>query len=153
MLNGAHNIAIARKTLELLGEPLFCADYAVSGGEDYELFRRVIRAGGRLAWCQEAAVVKTTAVERLTTSALLYRYASTGAYMAAIDRRYDGALGAWALALKGTLGASVRLAAATATVRRDPIARALLALSHYGGRIGGLLGVRTHRYALQRSSL
>ncbi len=152
-LNGTHNIAIARRTLALLGEPLFRAEYGASGGEDYELFRRAAGAGARLVWCEDAVVLKATPPERLTPRALLYRYASTGAYMAAIDRRYDGAPMAWLRAIKGAVGSALRLLAAGLMARRDAAARSVLALWHYGGRIGGLMGARTRRYAAPQRRL
>ena len=146
ILNGAHNLAISRKTISLIGEPLFCPEFGESGGEDYEFFRHVGKAQGRFAWCEEAVVVKVTAAERLTAQALLYRYASTGTYMSIIDRTYDGALKTWLRAIRGIVKSSGGLLLAALTLQLDKAARSLLHVAHYAGTIAGLLGVRTHRY-------
>jgi glycosyltransferase involved in cell wall biosynthesis len=146
-LNGAQNLAIARKTLALVGEPLFRREYGASGGEDYDLFRRTARSGGVMAWCDEAVVLEPAPAELLKARALLYRYASTGAYMARIDCSYDGLTKVWKQTLKGLCGAAWH--GAYGTLRRDPnlTARSVLSAAHQIGRIGGLLGARSNRYA------
>lgn len=146
-LNTTQNLGIARKTLDLLGTPLFGSAYALSGGEDYELFRRVARAGGMLAWCDEAVVVEPAPQDRLHTRALLYRYASTGAYMAHIDTAYDGASRTWMRAIKGCLGAIASCLQAAVRCDTNAAAMAVLSLAHQTGRVGGMLGLRTSRYA------
>lgn len=145
-LNTTQNLAIARATPGLVGLPLFRAELGASGGEDYDLFRRTARSGGTLAWCDEAVVDEPAPADRLTTRALIYRYASTGAYMARIDKTYDGAGPVWARCFKGVLGAL--WLALRGALRRDPdqLARGVLSLAHQAGRFGGLLGARTHRY-------
>jgi glycosyltransferase involved in cell wall biosynthesis len=145
-LNTTQNLGISRRLLELMPAPLFRSEYGASGGEDYDLFRRVARAGGRMAWCNEAIVVEPAPADRLSVSALLYRYHSTGMYMAVIDRTYDGAGLVGRRALSGLLGSCVRLVVAAITLRRDAAARALLMTSHYVGRVAGLLGARASRY-------
>jgi hypothetical protein len=140
-------LAISRKTVSLIGEPLFCLEFGASGGEDYEFFRHVRKAQGRFAWCEEAVIVKVTAAERLTARALLYRYASTGTYMSIIDRTYDGALKTWLRAIRGIVESGARLLFAALTLQLDKASRSLLHVAHCVGTIAGLLGVRTHRYA------
>jgi glycosyltransferase involved in cell wall biosynthesis len=145
-LNTTQNLAIARATPALVGLPLFRAELGASGGEDYDLFRRTALRGGTLAWCDEAVVDEPAPADRLTARALIYRYASTGAYMARIDTAYDGAGPVWLRCFKGLAGAA--WLALRGALRRDSdqVASGVLSLAHQAGRLGGLLGARTHRY-------
>jgi hypothetical protein len=145
-LNTTQNLAIARSTLALVAEPLFRNEYGASGGEDYDLFRRTARAHGVLAWCDEAVVHEPAPAERLTARALLYRYASTGAYMARIDRAHDGPGAAWKQAVRGLCGAAWHIVRGGLRHDRNLAARGLLSAAHQIGRIGGLLGAQTRRY-------
>ncbi|MYN29092.1 glycosyltransferase family 2 protein [Duganella levis] len=145
-LNTTQNLAISRRVLALVPTPLFRNEYGASGGEDYDLFRRVAHAGGRFAWCDEAIIMEPAPADRLTVSALLYRYHSTGMYMAVIDRSYDGAKQVGWLAVKGLLGTCARLAFAAVTLRTNAAAHLILMTAHYLGRFAGLLGVRSSRY-------
>lgn len=145
-LGGAQNLCIARKTVDLVGEPLFRNEYGASGGEDYEFFRRVKSAGGTIAWCDEAVVVEPTPEARLTVRSLLSRYATTGAYMVCIDSFYDGRATVRWQAFKGLAGCVLRALKAGLMMRRDACAREILGVAHYGGRIAGLGGARYDRY-------
>jgi GT2 family glycosyltransferase len=152
MLNTTQNLAIARKLLDRIALPLFDRKFGASGGEDYDLFRRTVRAGGRLVWCDEAEVFEPAPADRLTTGALFRRYYTTGTYMAVIDVAYDG----WSHGLAtGTRGAAASLARAALHLSRnepDSAARSVLMVAHYAGRLAGLLGVRTARYTKKESS-
>lgn len=145
-LNTTQNLGISRRILALMTLPLFRDAYGASGGEDYDLFRRTADCGGRLVWCDEAVVMEPAPADRLGVKALLSRYATTGAYMAVIDRAYDGALQGWRPAFKGLAGALVEVLAGAATGRGPRFARGVLQCAHFMGRIGGLAGVRTARY-------
>jgi glycosyltransferase involved in cell wall biosynthesis len=146
LLNTTQNLAISRRALRLAPEPLFRNEYGASGGEDYDLFRRVARAGGRLVWCDDAVVLEPAPADRLTVRGLLHRYASTGMYMVVIDRAYDGVGQVWLGAVKGLLRAGGATALATLLLRRDRAACGLLDISHYVGRLAGLLGWSSARY-------
>jgi len=67
LLQGAQNLAINRDLLNRLPLPLFENRLGASGGEDYDLFRRVVHSGGRLVWCEDAIVLEPPPAERLTT--------------------------------------------------------------------------------------
>lgn len=145
-LNTTQNLAIARATTQLIGLPLFRNEYGASGGEDYDLFRRVAQASGRIVWCDEAIVIEPAPVDRLTVSSLLSRYATTGAYMVRIDGFYDGwRTTAWR-AFKGLAASVLRTCRAAVMFRRDECARSMLAIAHYLGRVAGLAGAKTTRY-------
>ena len=138
---------IARGLVDLLGTPLFRSAYDRSGGEDYDLFRRAAAAGARMAWCAEAVVTEPAPPEQLRAGRLLARYYSTGLYTARIDRGFDGAVRTWGAALKGLAGAAARGAAAGLRGDLDAAAGAALMLGHFGGRVAGLLGAESDRYA------
>ena len=146
-LSGAQNLLIARSLVDLLGAPLFRDAYGRSGGEDYDLFRRAAAAGARMAWCAEAVVHEPAPPDQLRAARLLARYWSTGLYTARIDRTFDGAARTWAVALKGLAGSLARGSAAALRGDLDAAASAALMLGHFGGRIAGLLGGESRRYA------
>jgi glycosyltransferase involved in cell wall biosynthesis len=145
-LNTTQNLGISRRLLSLIPEPLFRNEYGASGGEDYDLFRRVAKAEGRIAWCDEATIMEPAPADRLTVKALLYRYHSTGMYMVAIDRSYDGAKLVWVRAVKGLIGSCARLLIAAICFRSRETAHRILMTSHYVGRVAGLMGARSSRY-------
>jgi hypothetical protein len=146
-LNGTQNLLVARRLLALVGTPLFRADYDRSGGEDYDLFRRALAAGARMAWSAEAVVLEPVPREQLQARRLLARYYSTGVYTARIDRAFDGAGRTWLAAARGLAGTVLRGGTATLSGDWDGAAGAMLMLGHFGGRVAGLLGARSDRYA------
>ena len=145
-LNTTQNLLISRTLLDVAPEPLFRNEYSASGGEDYDLFRRVRKAGGRIAWCDEAVVFEPTPESRLSPSRVLSRYYTTGIYMSQIDRFYDGTGKTCTTALKGFVSSLLRTIGAG--FRRDPngAAQGMLSTAHYAGRAVGLLGGRAARY-------
>lgn len=146
-LNTTQNLAISRRTLDLIAPPLFRNQYGATGGEDYDLFRQVAAAAGKLVWCDEAVVTEPAPAHRLRFWSLLSRYYSTGAYMARIDRHYDGSANTWRAAIIGLFGLTLRSIVMGVLARQDDAARAFLSLVHYAGRIHGLLGgARLARY-------
>jgi succinoglycan biosynthesis protein ExoM len=147
MLGGAQNLLIARRLVDRLGPRPFRADYDRSGGEDYDFFRRAAAAGARMAWCAEAVVHEPVRPEALRPRSLLGRYYSTGLYMARVDRSFDGAARTWLVAGKGLAGTVVRGAGAALRGDWDGSARALLLFGHFCGRVAGLLGACSERYA------
>ena len=146
ILNTTQNLAINRNLLNRLPLPLFENRLGASGGEDYDLFRRTAETGGRLAWCDEAIILEPAQAERLTTSALLYRYYSTGIYLAPIDAEYDGWPRTIARMIRGLLATTLASATQALTGRLDQAAHSLLMMAHYTGRFASLLGARSARY-------
>jgi hypothetical protein len=146
-LNTTQNLLIARALTGRIGLPLFNSAYGASGGEDYDLFRRTGRAGGRIVWCDEAIVREPTPADRLSIAMVLARYYTTGIYMSRIDRSYDGRPRTWGIALKGLVAAILRTVRDIARRDLNAGARGLLSISHYTGRVIGLMGGKTERYA------
>lgn len=145
-LNTTQNLLISCSAVDKVGRPLFRNDYGASGGEDYDLFRRVARAGGVLAWCDEAVVIEPAPADRLTHRALLSRYATTGAYMSLIDASYDGRWTVALRAVKGLLASLVRAAWRGLRLDGPEFAVQVLMVAHFLGRLAGLAGARTSRY-------
>src|SRR5262249_30352724 len=58
-IDGTGNTLFTRAVLARTGFPFFNPDYALTGGEDRELFTRMKRAGAHFAWCDEAIVRET----------------------------------------------------------------------------------------------
>ena len=100
-----------------------------------------------MAWCADAVVHEPAPPDQLSAPRLLARYWSTGLYTARIDRTFDGAARTWAVALKGLAGSLARGSAAALRGDLDAAATAALMLGHFGGRIAGLLGGESRRYA------
>ncbi|MBO3179008.1 glycosyltransferase [Dermatophilus congolensis] len=72
-LNGAQNIVVSRRAIDLLGESPFATELGRVGGEDADFFARLQERGGTFAWCDEAEVVEPAGPERLTASAIFGR--------------------------------------------------------------------------------
>jgi glycosyltransferase involved in cell wall biosynthesis len=145
-LNQTQNLAISKRTLELLKPPFFRAHYGASGGEDYDFFRQVTQAGGTIGWCDEALVIEPPPDAALRTQAVLMRYFTTGAYMAVVDASYDTKFKTLLSALKGLLAAGLKAVLAMLLFNKNKLAKEILFFSHYLGRVFGLLGLRTSRY-------
>ncbi len=145
-LNTTQNLLISRKLLTLAPAPLFRNEYSASGGEDYDLFRRVRQSGGRIAWCDEAVVFEPTPENRLSHGSVLSRYYTTGIYMSQIDRFYDGPRKTYTTAFKGFASSLLRTIGAGFRRDRNAVAQGMLSTAHYAGRAVGLLGGSTARY-------
>lgn len=145
-LNTTQNLLISRTLLTLTPGPLFRNEYSASGGEDYDLFRRVRQSGGRIAWCDEAVVWEPTPENRLSHRRVLSRYYTTGIYMSQIDRFYDGSRKTTTTAVKGFVASLLRTVKAGFRRDSNAAAQGMLSTAHYAGRAVGLLGGRTARY-------
>ena len=73
MIHGTGNTLFTRTCLERAGHPVFDLDYALTGGEDKELFTRLKRKGARFAFCDEAVIRETMPASRVTLSWILQR--------------------------------------------------------------------------------
>ncbi|QQS01219.1 MAG: glycosyltransferase [Austwickia sp.] len=87
-LNCTQNIVIARRIADRLGPPWFRPDLGLVGSEDYEFFRRVGAAGGRLIWCDDACINEPTPGHRLTTPSILKRAFYSNVVNGGVDAEY-----------------------------------------------------------------
>lgn len=145
-LNTTQNLLLSRKVIELVGLPLFQNQYGASGGEDYDLFRRVASSGGTIVWCDEAEVIEPAPAERLTFSSLVSRYSTTGSYMYLIDSSLDGRRITSLRAIKGFTVSIFRVIFCILCFNMNGFARSVLSLAHFYGRLLGMVGRKTSRY-------
>jgi hypothetical protein len=78
MLQGAGNLLLTRDCLESISSPWFDHDFALTGGEDYDFFVRLAKAGKRFAWADEAIAYGDVPDERLSVKWVLRRAYSVG---------------------------------------------------------------------------
>src|SRR5262249_15260325 len=78
MLQGAGNILVTRTALERLPRPWFDPAFALGGGEDFDFFMRLKRAGATFAWSNEAVAHSSVADTRITMQWALKRAYSIG---------------------------------------------------------------------------
>lgn len=145
-LTAGGNVLLSRALLTRTGPPWFAARYGLSGGEDYDFFRRAAAAGATFAWTNAAAAEEDIDADRLTARAVLARYYSTGNYMALIDAGTDGRARTAALML--AQGAKSLAGTALGAARRDRglAVRHLLRLAFTAGALSALVGSRVYRY-------
>lgn len=73
MIHGTGNTLFTRAALELAGAPVFDPAYALTGGEDKELFTRLKAKGAVFAWCDEAVIRETMPASRVSLSWIMKR--------------------------------------------------------------------------------
>ena len=66
------NFLISEKMIQE-NKDLFNSEFGLTGGEDSDFFKRMVRKNYSFAWCQEALVYETIPATRLTRSYLLKR--------------------------------------------------------------------------------
>jgi succinoglycan biosynthesis protein ExoM len=122
--------------------------YGRSGGSDSELFGRMLRAGARFAWCDEATVEEWIAPERHTPRWLARRAFRGGLVWTRIEGAAAGARGEWrrlarALAAAALLAASLPLFALGG---RRAVFRRWLRLCTQAGHVAAHLGRDVEEY-------
>lgn len=137
MLNGAQNIAVARRVWETVPEPWF--DPALRrGGEDYEFFKHAKAMGFRFGWCDEAPVDEPTPADRLTTRAICVRVFASNRSGAHVDYAYDGL--ASSIRRAGVIWVWAAKSVAAAVIRRD-LDRLIVAGLHAVCGVGRAVGL------------
>jgi hypothetical protein len=127
----------------LLAGRRFDPAFGRSGGSDTELFGRLLRAGARFRWCDEARVCELLPPERLRLAWLARRAFRGGVVTTRLERRFYGSAAAWlrggprALAGLGLFGAALPAAALCGRARA---ARVLLRACTQAGHLWALLG-------------
>jgi succinoglycan biosynthesis protein ExoM len=92
MLQGAGNILIVRAVLEELPRPWFDPDFALTGGEDFEFFTRLAKAGKRFAWADGARAYGEVPATRRELAWILARAYSTGNSDMRVWLKHEGGL-------------------------------------------------------------
>jgi succinoglycan biosynthesis protein ExoM len=120
----------------------FDPEWGASGGEDSELFGRMLRAGARFEWCDEARVVEWIAPERHTPRWLARRAYRGGIAFSRLERA-RGARARLARPLAAALWLGAALPFAALRGRRAAL-RAWMRLctqaGHLAARFGGAAG-------------
>lgn len=145
-LTAGGNVLLSRALLARTGPPWFSTRYGLSGGEDYDYFRRAAAAGATFAWTNAAAAEEDIDANRLTARAVLARYYSTGNYMAIIDAETDGRARTAALMLAQGAKSLAGTALGVARGNRELAVRHLLRLAFTAGALSALAGARVYRY-------
>ncbi|MGY1639794.1 glycosyltransferase family 2 protein [Geodermatophilus sp. SYSU D00703] len=127
----------------------------LGGGEDTLFSRSLVRAGGRMVWCAESAVVDQVPEERMTRRWVLTRAWSHGNATVLTELRLTpGSLPRLAVRARGVVRGLLRVAGGAArwalgwaagSLRHQ--ARGLRAVFRGAGMIGGALGVVYEEYA------
>lgn len=145
-IGGTGNTLVKRSLLDKISAPHFQNRYGLSGGEDYDFFRRAAKAGAKFVWADEADAVEDVELDRLTPGAVLRRYYSTGNYMALIDREHDGLGSALALHASNFLKALIGLGVSALRFSKVRILTSLFRLCFATGAMSSFLGRRIYRY-------
>jgi succinoglycan biosynthesis protein ExoM len=96
------NVLIKRSLLLACGG--FSTEFARTGAEDTDMFRRCADAGAKLVWCQEALIEESIHPNRLTRRWAWLRSYIGGQNYARLIRRHDG-VGAFSVVIfRGILG-------------------------------------------------
>lgn len=140
------NLAISRRLFERLEIPLFNAEFGLTGGEDYDLFRRAERAGARQVWCDDAVIDELVIVDRLTTRSVFQRAFSSGISIIMVDRYYASRARLLADDLVGLAKSTAASLVRALSGRPEQAARDCLGVAYYAGRLAWQLGVRRELY-------
>ncbi|WP_136193568.1 MULTISPECIES: glycosyltransferase [Actinomyces] len=132
----------------------FDLDFGMSGGEDTMLTRQIVKAGGRIVWCDEAVVADQLPAARLTRTWVRRRAYWSGNSWAAVDiriadpgwRRHFARLRQLARGCVRVVGGLAKTA--VATVMRDEAgsSRSLRVYERGRGMCAGALGRRRLPY-------
>jgi cellulose synthase/poly-beta-1,6-N-acetylglucosamine synthase-like glycosyltransferase len=106
----------------------FATDLGLSGGEDSLFSRALVRAGGRIVWCDESVAVDQVPVTRMTRRWVLARSWSHGNASVLTDLRLSGSAGE------------------RTAVRAGGLARGLVRIGLGGLRWAGGVLLRSHRH-------
>ncbi len=146
MLVGAQGVCLARRVETLAARPWFSLDYGLSGGEDFEYFLRLKKAGATFAWADEAVVCEPTPLERTSTRVVLHRSFTAGITNARAETQHEG----WWACTSTTCGHLFRTAAAivvhSVLLRKDKVVRSVIAGAYTLGRLPGMSALVRKRY-------
>ena len=150
MLQGAGNLLVHRRVLENMAAPWFDPAFALTGGEDFDFFLRMKKAGCRFAWSDEARALGDVPLARNALGWTLRRaYSNGNSDMRVILKHHPGLISMTREGLKitATLLLSLPLAlilAFSPNHRRQPLTR----LCRAAGKLTAMAGQRYKEYAV-----
>ena len=150
MLQGAGNILVTRAALERLPRPYFDPAFALGGGEDFDFFTRLKRAGVTFAWSDEALAHSAVPEIRVTMGWALQRAYSIGNSDMRVFLKYRPTAAARAAELARIAGAFALAPLLFAVNAFDAARRAdaLRRLWRAAGKCSALFGHRYNEYAV-----
>jgi hypothetical protein len=150
MLQGAGNLLIRRAVLEEMPAPWFDPAFALSGGEDRDLFVRLDRAGKRFAWSDEARAYGDIPETRANLGWLLRRAYSVGNSDMLVLLKHRPGPGRLALELAKILASLLLSPLAAVILAASPNRRALplQKLFRAAGKLSAMAGTRYNEYAV-----
>jgi glycosyltransferase involved in cell wall biosynthesis len=133
----------------------FATDLGLSGGEDNLFSRALVRAGGRIVWCDESVAVDQVPATRMTRRWVLTRSWSHGNVSVLTDLRLaEGLLGRAGVRFRGlsrglvrVAGGGLRWALGLLTRSDRHEARGLRTLLRGAGMVSGVVGLMYLEYA------
>jgi GT2 family glycosyltransferase len=150
MLEGAGNLLVRREVFETIAAPWFDPAFALTGGEDFDFFMRLKKAGCRFAWADRAQAMGDVPPLRNELTWMLRRaYSNGNSDMRVILKHQPGVASVTRETLKilGALLLSLPLAlilALSPNHRRQPLTR----LCRAAGKLTAMAGRRYNEYAV-----
>lgn len=150
MLQGAGNLLIRRRVLEEMARPWFDPAFALTGGEDFEFFTRLAKAGKRFAWADGARAHGDVPASRRDLAWVLARAYSTGNSDMRVLLKHHGGVPALlreSAKIAGAVLLSLPLAlilAPSANHRRRPLQK----LFRAAGKAAAIAGRSYNEYSL-----
>ena len=142
------NALVRLAVLDGLAAP-FDERRALSGGEDTHLFVRLVDAGRRIVWADEALVYEWNPATRLNTSWLLRRAFRGSAIWCSIESEFRPGLGTRMIRVAKAIGRIVQgavLLPIGVMAGRHLLVQSLRTLSIGVGSLAGMLGLRYDEY-------
>lgn len=145
------NALVRRQLLQDVPGP-FDPDFGRTGGEDTLLFSKLLDAGARMTWCDEAIVTESVGPDRIRLTWLLrrsFRAGQSWLYSQARDNQSSRKATKWRLALRSlrSLGYSVPAFLVLAPFSRSRAARKLRSSAYDLGVLSATFGHRYFEYA------
>ena len=150
MLEGAGNLLVRREVFETLAAPWFDPQFALTGGEDFDFFMRLRKAGCRFAWADQAqAFGDVPPVRNELTWTLRRAYSNGNSDMRVILKHQPGftSVAREGLKIAGALLLSLPLALIlgfSPNHRREPLTR----ICRAAGKLTAMAGQRYNEYAV-----
>ena len=150
MLEGAGNLLVRREVFETIAAPWFDPAFALTGGEDFDFFLRLKKAGCRFAWADRAQALGDVPALRHELAWTLRRAYSNGNSDMRVILKHQPGLGSItreSLKILAALLLSLPLAlilSPSPNHRRAPLTR----LCRTAGKLTAMAGARYNEYAV-----
>jgi succinoglycan biosynthesis protein ExoM len=150
MLEGTGNLLVRREVFETIAAPWFDPAFALTGGEDFDFFMRLKKAGCRFAWADRAKALGDVPPLRNELSWVMRRaYSNGNSDMRVILKHRPGLMSVTRESLKIVTALLLSLPLAlilslSPNHRREPLTR----LCRAAGKLTAMAGRRYNEYAV-----